>query len=241
MRDLIGYIAPQVPLELLAEMPLLRLREGPRVAVVVLTSDRGLCGSYNNNVLREAGTFLGQLPPGTPVELLTIGRRGADFFRKRAYLVTESFAALAEDSPFSEVQVVTQAITGLYTRPENPVDRVYIAYTQFVSPSVHRPQVLQFLPIEPGAAKGALDGGPLGAEQPRRTPVEYLLEPGPRELLHTLLPRFVANQVYQFLLEAIASEHGARMIAMTNATENATELIDSLTLEYNKARQESIT
>jgi F-type H+-transporting ATPase subunit gamma len=243
MRDLIGYIAPQVPAELITEMPLLQVREGQRVGVVVLTSDRGLCGSYNNNVIREAAAFIGGLPEGTEVELLTIGRKGTDYFRKRDHPVRESFAALDENSPFSEVQVVTQTITGLYTHAENPVDRVHIAYTQFVSPSVHRPQVIKFLPIEPPSQAGSLTG--LGSqpegESRLRAQVEYLLEPGPRELLQTLLPRFVDNQIYQYLLEAIASEHGARMIAMTNATDNAAEMMDTLTLDYNKARQESIT
>lgn len=233
MRELIGYIAPQVPADLIAEMPLLQVREGKRVALVVLTSDRGLCGSYNNNVIREAVSFLEQRGDEGESELLTIGRKGTDYFRKRPYRVMESFAALDENSPFSEVQVVAQAITHFYTRAENPVDQVYIAYTQFVSPTIHRPQVIRFLPVEPLH---------LEAEAARPRPqVEYLLEPGARELLQTLLPRFVDNQIYQCLLEAIASEHAARMIAMTNATENATELLDTLTLEYNKARQEAIT
>lgn len=231
MRDLLGYIVPQVPADLRAEMPLLQVREGDRVALVVLTSDRGLCGSYNNNVIREAVSFLERHRGGREPELLTIGRKGTDYFRKHGYQVAESFAALDENSPFSEVQVVTQAITRLYTRAEDPVDQVHIAYTQFVSTSLHRPQVIQFLPVEPRHLESE--------EAP--PPVEYLLEPEARKLLPRLLPRFVDNQLYQYLLEAIASEHAARMIAMTNATNNATELLETLTLEYNKARQEAIT
>jgi F-type H+-transporting ATPase subunit gamma len=181
-------------------------------------------------VIREAVSFLERHRGSEEPELLILGRKGTDYFRKRGYRVTESFAALDENSPFSEVQVVTQAVTRLYTRAEDPVDRLHIAYTQFVSTSLQRPQVIQFLPVEPRH---------LEAEE--APPVEYLLEPEARKLLPMLLPRFVDNQLYQYLLEAIASEHAARMIAMTNATNNATELLETLTLEYNKARQEAIT
>jgi ATP synthase F1 gamma subunit len=204
--DLLGYLVPQVPADLRAEMPLLQVRGGDRVALVVLTSDRGLCGSYNHNVIREAVSFLERHRGSEEPELLILGRKGTDYFRKRGYRVTESFAALDENSPFSEVQVVTQAVTRLYTRAEDPVDRLHIAYTQFVSTSLQRPQVIQFLPVEPRH---------LEAEE--APPVEYLLEPEARKLLPMLLPRFVDNQLYQYLLEAIASEHAARMIAMTNA------------------------
>jgi len=231
MRELLGHVVPHVPAELVEANPLLQARAGHRIGLVLMTSDRGLCGSYNHNVIRLATSFM-QQHPEADFELVTIGRKGGDYFAKRGYALTQRFRQITEDSPFSEVQVITQAIVGLYTRPDNPVDEVRIVYTQFLSAMQQRAVVAKFLPIEPPEGTGV---------EEKVGELEYLFEPEARRLIEILLPRFVDNQVYQYLLEAVASEHAARMTAMTAATDNAGELLENLTLQFNKARQASIT
>ncbi|HIE51833.1 MAG TPA: ATP synthase F1 subunit gamma [Armatimonadetes bacterium] len=234
MRELIDTVAPQVR-DL--RHPLLEVRKGNRLGLVVLTSDRGLCGSYNHNVIRQAVSFWESQPKEREMEILCVGRKGRDYFLRRGYNVVEHFHQITEDSPFSEVRIVTQAIVGLYTREEKPVDAVYIAYTRFISALQQRPQVVQFLPLAPPRPEEEEVVG----NGYRPFPVEYIFEPEPEQLLSVLLPKFVNNQVYQYLLESLASEYGARMTAMSNATDNAAELLETLTLQYNKARQASIT
>jgi F-type H+-transporting ATPase subunit gamma len=225
LEEMIRLVAPYAQE---VEHPLLKRRDPiRRVGLVVMTADRGLCGSYNNNVIRAAVRFIErQNQEGRPVRLFTLGRKGRAYFEKRNYDLYESFAQLKETAPFVQFQAVADSITHWFTSGD--VDEVYIAYTRFLSAMRQMPLVVKFLPIEP-------------PETMDRGEVEYLFEPAAPELLQVLIPRYVHNRVYQYLLEAIASEHAARMLAMGNATDNATELIQQLTLQFNKARQASIT
>lgn len=232
MREMLERVVPRVPPAVIAEHPLLQPRETDSVALVVITSDRGLCGSYNNNIIRLAQSFVAeQREAGREVEILTIGRKGTRTLRTRGYTLSDSYDMLGVDAPFAEVQVITRAVVGAFTRADHPVGEVHIAYTKFINAVAQRPVIERFLPIEAPAVGEAETGGEVAFE----------FEPRVEELLAVLLPRFVDNQVYQYLLEATASEFGARMTAMSKASDNAAELIGTLTLEYNRARQDAIT
>ncbi len=234
MRELLAEVAPHVPLEVIAKQPLLQVRDDLRAAVVVVSSDRGLCGSYNNNIIRRAQQFIDERrAAGWTIDLITIGRKATNVLRTRGYEPLASFQMIGVDAPFAEVQVITEAVVGTYTRSATPVSEVWVAYTEYVNAVVQRTQVGKFLPIEATAVASA------GEAQP--VPVEFEFEPDAEAMLAELLPRFVDNQVYQYLLEATASEYGARMTAMSKASDNAGELIESLTLQYNRSRQDAIT
>ncbi len=244
MADLVGTLAPNVRG---FAHPLLQERPVSAAAVVVIAADKGLCGSYNTNILRVGHQFLDSqiraLPAGDagasadgtprqPVRLITVGRKATDYFTKRGYDVTANFPAIAADASYDQVRAISNAITNLFLTGQ--VDEVYICYTEFKSVMSQRPQSVKFLPIEPPAA-------PEMEETTTSERQEFTFEPNAAELLNVLLPRFVETRVYQLLLESVASEFGARMTAMTNATKNANEQIDSLTLIYNRTRQANIT
>lgn len=237
LRGMLARVAPLVPAEVVAQHPLLQPREGSRIGLVMIASDRGLCGSYNNNVLRRTQAFVEeQTAAGRTVEIISLGRRGTRSLTTRTLKPAIAFDMLGVDAPFAEVQAVTEAVVGLYTRAVDPVSAVYIAYTEFINAVTQRALVERFLPIETAlvAAEGEDETGEYST-------VEYEFEPDAAQLLAVLIPRYVDNQVYQFLLEATASEYGARMTAMSQASDNAGEMIDSLTLQYNRARQDAIT
>lgn len=236
LRDMLASVAPLVPAEVVAQQPVLQEREPGRIGLVVLSSDRGLCGSYNGNIIRKTVAFLNeQQQQGVEVDLVTVGRRATTGLKNRGWTASESYGMLSVDSPFEEVQVITRAVVGLYTRETNPVSEVQIAYTQFINAVMQRPVIERFLPIRPSEVQSE-DGEAVEARQ-----VEYELAPDASQLLSILLPRYVDNQVFQYLLEATASEYGARMTAMSQASDNAGEMIQTLTLEYNRARQDTIT
>ncbi len=229
LQELMSTLAPHVTQ---IQHPLLEVRPIQATGIVIIAGDKGLCGSYNNNIIRRAQQFVNGLAVEQKL-LITIGRKSTEFFRKRNYNVHESFPQIGVDAPYAEVKRIADAITGLYL--SKTVDEVYIAYTEFVSSIQQRPQIIKFLPIEPPQAE---------AEEGKGTPegaLEYIFEPPAPELLTTLLPRYVEQRIYHLLLESVASEFGARMTAMTNATDNAGELIKELTLAANKARQTTIT
>lgn len=208
------------------EHPLLSSREVRRLGLVVFTADRGLCGGYNANVIRAAQHVLTSLPAGQEAQLVVVGRKGRDYFRRRGYAIFRQYLDIGDNPNFIQARELARELVGLYT--SGAVDSISIVYTQFLSPGRQRPQAIQFLPI---------------ARVQERTPeaADYLYEPAPRELLGVLLPRYVETLVYQVLLDAKASEHGARMVAMESATKNAGEMIENLILTYNKARQAAIT
>jgi F-type H+-transporting ATPase subunit gamma len=211
------------------EHPLLEIREERNIAVIVLTSDRGLAGSYNTNLVRKAMELLRPRDPAT-VRLLLLGRKCIQAFRRQPYQVILQEGLNASDVSMSDVESVVQVVRELFESAA--VDAVYVVYSRFVSPSTQVPTILPLLPLRPPApAEGE---GTAFAE-------DIIFEPAADELLARLLPRYVNTQLYRALVEAVASEHGARMISMSAATTNAGEMIERLTLSMNRARQAAIT
>jgi len=204
--------------------PLLQRRPIARIAIVHITPDRGLCGGLNTSINRRTGAFI--LEQGVPTTITGVGRKGLDFMRRRGRDIRAEFTGLGDRPTWLDTLPISRIIIEDYT--SGAIDAVYLAYAQFISTMVQRSVVVPILPVEPAAIPSAQN-------------VDYIYEPGSKAVLDGLLPRFIEMQVYHAILEAIASEQSARMVAMRNATDNAKELIDDLTLTFNKARQEAIT
>jgi F-type H+-transporting ATPase subunit gamma len=204
--------------------PLLQRREVKNVAVVHITPDRGLAGGLVSNINRTTAGFV--LESSAPVRLIVIGRKGLDFMRRSHQNITAEFTEIGDRPGLLDTLPISHIIIEDFKSVA--IDEVYLAYTQFINTMSQKAVIEKVLPVEP-------------AEIPAAENVEYLYEPNPAVVLGGLLPRFVEMQVYHAILEAIASEQSARMVAMRNATDNANELIEELTLLYNKARQEMIT
>ncbi len=213
--------------------PLMEVREPKRVEVVLLTSDRGLCGGFNSNIVRRAQRFLVEEGPRfESVQFSTIGRRGRDFARKRGIQTRKDYVGFFGKLRFAMAKEVADDLITEYQ--EKHLDAVYLLYNQFKSAISQQITLVQLLPIvPPPQAKPA-------GEKALVTP-EHLYEPSRPKVLEHLLPRQLAVQMWRALLESEASEHGARMTAMDSATKNATEIIGRLSLEYNRARQAAIT
>jgi len=204
--------------------PLLQSRPVAKIAVVHITPDRGLCGGLNAGINRKTASLI--LEQSVPVTLINVGRKGLEFMRRYQRDIRAEFSRLGDRPSLLDTLPISRIIIDDYTN--GVIDLVYLVYAQFISTMVQRPVMRQILPVEP-------------AEIPTAQNVDYIYEPGPAAVLGELLPRFVEMQVYHAILESIASEQSARMVAMRNATDNSNELIEELTLMYNKARQESIT
>lgn len=232
MRSLVGYLSSSI--DALAH-PLLAHREVQHIGLVVVTGDKGLCGSYNHNVIRAAQRFIEDAEK--PVRLMTIGLRGTSFFAKRNYDILFSMPQIGVDATFDNVVEIAERIVANFV--DAVVDEVHILYSRFVSTMVQRPEIIQLLPIVPPQPTDVTPKDPSAQRLLRR--VEYIFEPAAPQLLALLLPRYVNTTVYHLLLESLAAEFAARMTAMTAATDNAAEMIEHLTLQYNRARQASIT
>jgi F-type H+-transporting ATPase subunit gamma len=219
--------------------PMLAQREEiSAVLLVVITSDRGLAGSYNTNVLRVAERFAQRL--GKPVKYLAIGRKGRDTLFRQGKDVIAEFSDMPADPTVSDVSAIARLCMEEFL--SGNVDEVLIAYTDFINMLTQSPVVLGWLPLTPDTVANQV-----AAEHVKAVPqistgtLSYEYEPSPEAVVTEIVPRFTELQLYQALLEAQASEHAARMTAMRNATDNASGLVDDLTLEYNKARQAAIT
>ena len=204
---------------------LLQRRLVSQIEVLHLTPDRGLCGGLNSNLNRMVAQFILQQQP-VPVSVIAVGRKGRDFMIRYGQEVKAIFLNLGDRPSLADTLPISHVAIADYT--SGFADEVYLAYAQFISTASQQPVVRRLLPLEP-------------AELPTEARVGYIYEPRSSVVLESLLPRFVEMQVYHVLLELIASEQSARMVAMRNATENASEMVTDLTLELNKARQESIT
>lgn len=213
--------------------PLLEKHESvDNVTYVVVTADRGLCGAFNTNIIRAAQEAIKEDTRPVTVGITGVGRKGRDFFRKRGFKMQGEFVNLGDRISYAHAKEIGQYIIQMYE--EGATDEVYLVYARFVNALRQVPTVVKLLPLEPPQAEE-------GELSPREFVADYIYEPNADEILMTLLPRYIESQVYHALLESKASEHGARMTAMGNATDNATELIDALTLQMNKARQAAIT
>ena len=219
--------------------PLLTARENIRNgAVILITADRGLAGAYNTNVVARTEAFIRALP--VPAQVITVGRKGRDLMVRRGYDVVATFDGMPDSPSILDVTPIAQIVTDDYL--SGKVDEVFIAYTNFINLVTRQPVVRQLLPLRPLDFEGmAVSEYVRAIDLTGVSERVYSYEPGPAELLDIIVPRFTQLQIYQSVLEALASEHSARYVAMNNATDNAAELIEILVLDRNKARQASIT
>ncbi|MFQ6099994.1 MAG: ATP synthase F1 subunit gamma [Anaerolineae bacterium] len=206
------------------------------ILIILITGDRGLCGAYNHNVVRTALDFVQRL--GLPVRYIALGRRGRDMLWRMGAEIVAAFHGLPPVPGLADVSAVARVAIDEFL--EGRADEVYLARTDFVNMLVYRPVIQRLLPLRPTELDTQAMLEYVVDVQPARV-ADYIYEPDAITVLEALLPRFTELQVYQAVLEAHASEYAARMVAMRNATENAAALVDELTLDYNKARQQAIT
>jgi F-type H+-transporting ATPase subunit gamma len=205
-------------------LPLLEKREVKKIAIVHIGTDRGLCGGLNTNLNRLVAEFI--LQQKVPVTVITVGRKARAFARIAKLDVRAEFAGIGDRATMLETMPISRVLMDDYSRGE--ADLIYLAYPRFVSTMLQKPTIETLLPIEP-------------TKLPPGQVAEYIYEPDPFSVLNELLPRFLEMEVYHAILELIASEQSARMVAMRNAGDNAEDLIKDLTLSLNKVRQEMIT
>jgi F-type H+-transporting ATPase subunit gamma len=237
LRQIMSDLATQQPdPEQLAEFPLLQKRPVRTVELIVVTPDRGLTGALNTNVLRRAGRFiLEETPPSggggqggetrAPVRIIAVGKKARDYFVRTRQEVVAEFIGIGENISLDAVRPIADIAIDDFATAK--VDAVYVVYSRFVNTLVQRPEVMQILPVEPPPAHEGYS--------------DYIFEPTPADVLNDLLPRYVEVQLYQAILEGLASEHSARMVAMRSASDNAKDIVRDLVLDRNKARQAQIT
>ncbi len=224
IQEVIANLAAQPGEEEAVVHPLLQTRPLQRVGVLAITPDRGLCGGLHSNLNRQVAQFI--LGQSVPVRLIVAGKKGRDFMLRYGQDVKAVFTDLGDRPTLADTTAISRLVMDAYAGGE--VDEVYLAYTRFVSTMSQQPVVERWLPVTPAQLSAAERAG-------------YIYEPNSLTVLGSLLPRFVEMQVYHALLESIASEQSARMVAMRNATDNAKSLVEDLTLVMNKLRQDSIT
>ena len=223
MRDLLADLAAQRQDDEDVH-PLLRRREVENIALVEITPDRGLTGGLNTNINRAAGQFL--VDQTAHVSVVAVGKKGRDFMIRHASDVRAVFTDLGDRPALTDVTPIARVVIDDYS--EERVDAVYVIYARFVNTTVQRPEIIPLLPVVP-------------AELRSQDTVGYIFEPDAGEVMSALLPRYVENQLFHAVLEAVASEQSARMVAMRSATDNADAMATDLTLVMNKVRQEAIT
>ncbi len=214
----------------LGDHPLLKRRETVEtVGVIVVTSDRGLAGAYNSNVLRRAERLIGELRSADrQIALYQVGRKGESYFRYRNESFADSWFGVTDKPSYDDAVAIGERIVADYR--EESIDEVHLVYTDFRSSLTQVPTAVRLLPIEPGQISGG-----------QAYPPQFMFEPAPEEILERLLPRYIEHRVYAGLLESAASEHASRQRAMKAASDNAEEIVDDLTRQANRARQAAIT
>ena len=229
MTEVLAHIAAQTGEDF--QHPLLDQRGEERYLVVLVTADKGLCGAFNANLIKAAQVFIKE-HPGKQIEFLTVGRKGRDFFRRRAEVTGEYIGLTGKGRvDFSEALEVANDIIKRFTETEE-IDKVFLIFAEFKTVLTQRIVAEQLLPI----SQAKTDAGTEETET-----IDYIYEQPPAEVFTRLLPRLIETQIFRALLESIASEQGARMTAMDAASKNAGELISTLTLNLNRARQAAIT
>jgi F-type H+-transporting ATPase subunit gamma len=223
-----GTLARLVGVSSDVEHPLLVKRdEVLKTGYIVVTADRGLCGGYNTNIIRATTDAIAADERKPDTGIIAVGKKSRDFFRKRGGIEAE-FINLGDKITYADAREIAQYVINAYENEE--FDEIYLVYARFINALRQVPTVVKILPIEPPEASGADERN-----------VEYIYEPSAESILVNLLPRYLGSQIYHAMLEGKASEQGARMTAMGNASENAGEIIDNLTLRMNKVRQAAIT
>jgi len=224
IQEVIAHLAAQPMDDESSAQPLLAVRPVEKTTVLMISPDRGLCGGLHANLNRRVGQFI--LNQEVPIQAIAVGRKGRDFMARTNQDLKATFTDLGETPLLVDTHAISHMVIDSYCDGE--ADEVYLAYTQYVSTMVQEPVIEKLLPISP-------------AELTAAESVGYIYEPDNLAVLQNLLPRYIEMQVYHAILEAIASEQSARMVAMRAATDNASELAGDLTLTMNKLRQESIT
>jgi F-type H+-transporting ATPase subunit gamma len=220
--------------------PLLDVRGDERYLVVLITADKGLAGAFNTNLIKAAQSFMRE-HEGKAIEMLPVGRKGRDFFRRRGVPFVDEYVGLTGKGriEYAEAVEIAQNVIKRFTEDET-LDKVFLIYNEFKSVLQQRVVIEQLLPVsrttEAAGETATVDTPPRPVDM-----TEYIYEQSPAEIFSRLLPRLVETQIFRALLESVASEHGARMTAMDSASKNASELIDSLTLNMNRIRQAAIT
>jgi F-type H+-transporting ATPase subunit gamma len=209
-----------------------------RTLAVVISGDRGLAGAYNANVIRFATQKFNRYE--TPVRYIAVGRKGRDMLIRRRKEVIAEFSNLPAAPSFADVSAIGRMVVDEFLKGD--VDEVFLVYTDFINMGKQEAMIKRLLPLEMEAGSERVEDYRVGAaHEQKHLTAAYIYEPAEREILDEIIPRFTALQVYQAILASLASEHAARMVAMRNATDNAIEMVASLQLDYNKARQQSIT
>jgi F-type H+-transporting ATPase subunit gamma len=231
MRNLVAELGGQATAGGGALHPLLMQREVRTVGVLLVTPDRGLAGSLNTNVIRRGTEVIleNERADGQTVQVVTVGRKGQDFLARRGRNLLGTFTGIVAQVRYDDVIPIARVITDSFV--SGAIDRALLVYPRFISTLSQRPEVVQLLPITPPESSGN--------ERARR--LDYIFEPDPQSILEQLLPRYVEVLIYQAVLETAASFFSAQMVAMRNATDNANDLVESLSLTYNKVRQANIT
>jgi len=227
LHEVVSHLAQSEEID---DQPLLKRRGAERALVVLMTADRGLCGGFNANVSKEAERFIRQNEEGfTDIDLMIIGRKGRDFLKNRiGDKITKVHENITADATYKTAQLIGQEIVDAYC--EEKYDAVYVIYNAFQSAIVQIVTVERILPIQPQETEEVVEAN-----------IDYIYEPNQGVVLSQLLPKMVEVQLFRALLESGASEQGARMSSMDSASRNAADMIDRLTLQYNRARQAAIT
>ena len=218
--------------------PLLDQRGDEHLVIALVTADKGLCGGFNTNLIKAAQHFIRE-HPGKKVDLVTIGRKGRDFFRRRPVnIVGEYVNVTARTIDHEDAAAIARDLMTMFTAEDSTIDKVYIVYNEFKSVLSQRVTTRQLLPVGTEALDVSADTAPTPEGE---VWIDYIYEQPPAKIFGELLPRYVETQLFYALLESTASEHGARMTAMDSASKNAGEVIETLTLNMNRVRQASIT
>jgi F-type H+-transporting ATPase subunit gamma len=206
--------------------PLLQQRPVRRVGIILITADKGLCGSMNSNVIRRSTRFmLDEVAAPDGFSVVTVGRKGRDFMVRYGRPVIAEFVNYGDRPSPDYVVPIARVVTDEYA--SGRIDALHLIYSEFVNTLIQKPIVVPLLPLQPAEVTGP--------------PLEYIYEPSPAVVLSQLVPRYIEARLYQAMLESVASEQSAKLVAMRNATQNAKEMVSELTLSYNKLRQANIT
>lgn len=224
MQEVLASVASKVDV---SSHPLLEVRGDDKVELVVVTADRGLCGSFNTNIVKRTNLFLDEMKQGHSLTLHLVGRKGFEYYKRRQYTVRNSYVGIFNRLVFEHAKALAGSLMTAYV--EGQLDAIYVVYNEFKSVMSQNVVVERLLPLADVAPGGA------------STSPDYIYEPAPKEILETLLPKSVEMQIWRVLLESAAAEHAARMTAMDAATNNASDMIDRLTLLRNRIRQAAIT
>ncbi len=221
-----------------AEMPLTSVREIKRVGVVLLTSDKGLCGGFNSNLIKTARRFIQDLPADQQATLIPVGRKGVDFFKRSGLPQDLRFKDLMLKIRYQATAEMAEQLSKAFVQGE--YDQVVVVYSEFKNPVVQYFRVMPWLPLQAESPSASASSSASGAGAGQGA-ADYLYEPGREQIVQDLLPFSLAIDLHKAMLDTQASEHGARMTAMDKATENAGDLLRELRLQYNRARQAAIT